>query len=441
LKHASGGGARNVAGILVTKAVLVPINIATTIVVARILGAHDRGLYAFLFLVATMILPLVSFQFGLGVAYHIGKAPERTRDIVGGSLAVGFLQGALAALVFYFLWRSSLLGVAGTELSLPYVLPVLCVTPVHGVNEIAKRILSANNWFAELNLLGIVDAVVRPLFLALLVLVLQMGLLGAVYAIVGSTLIVTLAHLIALIRRARPRWTIDVGFVRNSAAYGVRAWLGALTAQHARRLDWLLLGLFADPAALGVYAIASRIVELLWMLPDSAARPLFNRLTRAESIDFQWALTARVHRIIGVASIVVATVLGIAGIWVFPWLLGPEYADTPIYVAILLPGIIALLPAKLLSKFFAASGHPEIMGRLGLVSGVISLVCYSTAIPFFGAIGAAVASGVTYAARSVAACWLFKRLTSKSLMPLVGWQHDDVSWMKAQLRSLRPAKR
>src|SRR5205823_4309376 len=50
---------------------------------------------------------------------------------------------------------------------------------------------------------------------------------------------------------------------RNVAAYGMRAELNSVTLLLNGRLDFIIVTALVGPAALGIYAVASRIAELL----------------------------------------------------------------------------------------------------------------------------------------------------------------------------------
>jgi len=426
------------AGNLVTKVVIYPLAFVAGVVVDRSLGAHERGLYAFLLLIGNFILPLLTFGFGASVIYFISAGQRQADEISFTSLVVGFAQGLLSAAVTYALYVTGLLGKTAHALDPWDLAAMLAIVPLQGVQLMGGRVLYGESRFGVANWLNIARAALSPLALVVLVVVARMGLRGAVLATVALNVALTIATLGALHPR-RMRLRIDGAFLVEGMRYGLKMWVGDIATRANLRLDQMLLGVFAAPAALGNYSVAVRISEFLWIGADSVTPVLFNRLARARDDRERIELTGRVHRLGLAAMGALAVGAGVVGWWGIPLAFGPGFREAAILFELLLPGTVLLYSAKVITKYFGAVARPELAGRLGLVSGVSGAVAYFTLIPFGTTIGAAIASSLSYGIMSATAVVMYQRLIAPERGQLFALKRSDASWLRAQLGRRRAA--
>ena len=97
----SGDFVRKVLATFTTRIVLIGIGLVTTVVVARILGPEGRGLYA-----VAMAIGALGLQFGtLGLhaanVYFVAKDRTLLSKLVGNSLVVSCVIGAVAIVISY----------------------------------------------------------------------------------------------------------------------------------------------------------------------------------------------------------------------------------------------------------------------------------------------------------------------------------------------------
>jgi O-antigen/teichoic acid export membrane protein len=190
---------------------------------------------------------------------------------------------------------------------------------------------------------------------------------------------------------SRPSVPLAYGVMR----YGVRGQLGNLLMLVNLRLDFVILGVLAGPAVVGVYAVASKFAELM-RLPATALNyvlyPRFARLGEA-------AATAEVHRLLrraAAGTAAMSPVLAAASVITLPVLYGPAFRAAVLPACILLAGLAVEGAAAVASAYLCGRGRPGAnswgMGAGALVTVALDLVL----IPRAGAVGAAVASSIAY---------------------------------------------
>ena len=99
-------------------------------------------------------------------------------------------------------------------------------------------------------------ALLTGVMLLSVVVVLRLGMHGAVIGIVVNNLLLASGILIASIRRYRPKFSFNIQYVRESWQYGLKAWLAGLAGTTNLRLDQWVLGMVAAPSLLGIYGPA-----------------------------------------------------------------------------------------------------------------------------------------------------------------------------------------
>lgn len=419
-------------GNLVTKIIIYPLAFAAGIVVDRTLGPHERGVYSFLLLVGNFILPLLTFGFGGAVIYYISAGKRRAEDVGFTVVVVGLVQGLLSAGLTYGLWAAGLLGRTGGETPTRDLFVTLLLVPLQGAQLMGSRVLFGESRFGISNWLNVARAALNPVLLLAFVVGARMGLWGAVLATALLNLAMTIATVAAMYPQ-RWRFTVDADFLREAGRYGMKMWVGDLATRANLRLDQMLLGIFATPAALGNYSVAVRISEFLWVGADSVTPVLFNRLARAADDKSRIELTGRVHRVGLFAMLAVALGAGVVGWWGIPWAFGQDFGDAALLFELLLPGTVMLYTGKVLTKYFAAVARPELAGRLGLLSGGVGAAAYVAFIPLGTTVGAAIASSLSYGVMSAAAVVMYQRLIAPERGGLFRLDRSDLSWLRGQL--------
>lgn len=428
--------AKSTAGILATETVTLAITIIVSIVIARELGAVDRGKYAFLLLLGGTLLPLMFFGFGVSVSYFVANRSFEVRRIAATCVVVGVLVGMVAALGIAALWETGLFGKTSAEIDQTLVLSVLALLPLQGGRIMLGRLLIADSRFGVNNLWMLVQRVLLAATLFLTVVIFGLGLPGCVIAMVVTTVVTSLGLAGEVWRRYRPVLRIDSEFVAQGAAHGIKAWAGAL-AQHANlRFDQLILGMLCEPAALGNYTIATMIAELCWLPVRSVGPVLFNRVAAFRSEAERSTSTERIHRIMVISSSLLAVLLIAVTFLIVPWLLGDGYEQVGPLTTILLSGVGASVSFRVLCKFFGGIGRPFLNSVAHLVAFVVGTGLSIALTTQFGVYGAAVACAFTYAIGAAVLVFLYLRRVSPRRPQLLWIRRSDVRWLRDQFRGI-----
>ncbi|NIH80860.1 oligosaccharide flippase family protein [Amycolatopsis viridis] len=189
----------------------------------------------------------------------------------------------------------------------------------------------------------------------------------------------------------RPHLPLGFAIMR----YGARGQLGNLLMLVNLRLDFVILGVLAGPAVVGVYAVASKFAELMRLPATALNYVLYPRFARQKPA----AADADVQRLLprAVAGTAAMTpLLAVASVITLPVLYGPAFRSAVLPACILLAGLAVEGAAAVSSAYLCGRGRPGAnswgMGAGALVTVALDVVL----IPRAGAVGAAIASTVAY---------------------------------------------
>lgn len=161
------------------------------------------------------------------------------------------------------------------------------------------------------------------------------------------------------------------------------------------RLDFIIVTALVGPAALGVYAVASRTAELL-RIPSLAINyvlyPAYARMGGPAAVVQARAAIRRTWWVPALVAVPVAAAAPVA----LPLVYGPAFRAAVIPAWILLAGLAGGGVYGVTSAFMSGSGRP---GRNSFAQGtglVVTVALDVALIPHLGIVGAAVASSFAY---------------------------------------------
>lgn len=368
------------------------------VIVARWLGPSGKGILAIVLLIPGILSMLLNAGINLAYVYFVGQRRFALRMFTRHATtftALGTLLGGVAIAVMH---QYDILTQWLPGLSLPFVLFGIALLPVYLLQGYLSAILQGQQRIVVLN---IVHSFVLSVLLGGvigLVVVLPMGVWGVLLAVAISQ-IVHLTILIRLIQRSggqfKPMWNWQ--FIRAALGFGLQGHVGNVFQFFNYRLDMFLVNYFLHPSAVGLYTVATRMAELLWYLPNAVSFVIFPRASTT-SPGIMNQLTPRVFAITSGITLVGAITLGAIGSWLIRWLFSEAFADAYKPMLWLLPGVVLLGAAKVLTNEIAGRGFPIYNSIGAAVALVLTVLLDLWWIPRHGIQGAAAASSVAYAA-------------------------------------------
>jgi O-antigen/teichoic acid export membrane protein len=224
--------------------------------------------------------------------------------------------------------------------------------------------------------------------------------------------------------------------LRESIAFGARAWVGGLSKFLNARTDQILTALIASEATLGIYAVAVNASEILFYLPAAVAAALLPAIAR-DGLGSGPERTLSVFRAVALVTlggIVVAAVLGPV---LIPPVFGNNYQGSVAPFLWLLPGAIGFGASVMFSAALVASGSPGLSSLGPAVALALGIALDLVLIPAHGASGAAAAASAALLAGGAAATAAYRSRTGFEWGELVPRPRDVGTLEGLARRALR----
>ncbi len=372
---------------------LMGLAFSNSVVVARMVGAEGRGLYALAVAILGILVPLVNFGLGLSSIWSLGRG-----ESPGEVSSLNHLWSALvlivgAALAGAGVWWFH--GLPEAEWAL-VAFSLAVTTPAAVYVENTRGFFLGRNQVVRYN--GVQASTASVLLLA------NVTLLGwgpkAVLLTLGlaywvPALGMLLGHLPHVARAVWPRRA----FVNGSLGYGARATGSHLIEVMLYRLDYLLVTPIVGMAAIGMFSVADQIAGMLslvglvagrMMLAQSASDPTGETSRRKLGLSVRTLLL-----VVGLGSLALAA----TGWWIVPAVFGEEFRASVLGLMILLPNALSRGANGLISAHLIGRNVIRPVLIAGSVAVVMMLVLSPLAALVFGWLGVAAVRGIVMSAQ------------------------------------------
>jgi O-antigen/teichoic acid export membrane protein len=385
---------------------LLAVGVAT-LLVARTAGPVWVGALALL----RVLPPLAGFLGTGGVPlaapYFLAGSQTGNRNLRPTLLALtaaGSLLGAVAWVAITPLIEHQLLPDLGLGLVAFAGVLVLSQMAVSSF----KAFCQGDNDLPGSNLIIVLEeGTFLPVFGALWVTGFREGLL-IVLSLLASRLITAMIGGVRLWRRGffRGGGRIDLALGRKVWLFAIRGQVGNVMLLVNLRFDFVIVDVLAGPAALGIYAVASKYAEVLRQPSDAIMWVAYPRFARGGGAAPVAAARAAMRRA-GFSVAAAAIPLAALSVVVIPLLFGAAFASAVLPACILLIGLAGEGVAAVAIAYLYGHGMPG-KASTGVGVGVaVTVVLDLVLIPKMGIVGAAVASTAAYLSTTLACVAFF----------------------------------
>jgi O-antigen/teichoic acid export membrane protein len=393
------------------------IGLLISIFLARGLGSQERGAYASVLLLSNIVVLLLNSGIEPSIIFHTARSEFSLAVMIpyvlNLTLGIG-LAGVAFALVIILASRQWLFP----NLSTQDLLMGVAVIPVVMLTLNLEALFRGMQDFKTYNWIESISQLMALLLTIVLVWWLQLGLAGGIVAILCryGLAIGIMFHLLRRHPDAKAvRWLQlpDRKFFSTIFGYGLKVYSYNLVTFLNQRADVLLLNVFGlSLRSIGLYDLGVSLAEKLWSLSRAVSMVTFSRISALEHNETeQNLLTVLFSRYVFWFGLMAALLTFLLIDPVVMFLYGSEYALAATGLKLLLPGVVMLGFAHVLSNDISGRGKPEILTFQSLCGLVLNFVLNLILIPRWDFFGAAISSSISY---TVMALWLtetFCRLT------------------------------
>jgi O-antigen/teichoic acid export membrane protein len=374
------------------------MQLGTVVIVARALGSEGMGSYAVALLVPTLLSQLLSLGLVASNIYFIasGRFDATTvwvasRDI---SLFLGFLGLCLAIVVLLFFGDELFPGIPAYSMMI-----AMCIYPIALMKGMITSLFQAWQDFRSFNILIIIQPALGLFGVALLWFLNHSSLANILAVILLSHIFALILGLYQLRRKlcifalGVPR----VAYLKAATKYGIKAHVGGIATSLISRSDVLMVNFFLGPGLAGLYTIAVRIVEQIWLVSQAVSTVIFPKLSAmsASEPDRLRLLSIMSSAVFWSAS-AIAIIVASMSEFLIDALFGADFLEASPILMILLIGVLFFSSARVLANDFAARNLIHINLYLTLSTMLLNIALNLVLIPRLGVQGAAMATSISY---------------------------------------------
>jgi O-antigen/teichoic acid export membrane protein len=407
---------------------------ATSVLIARSLGAEGKGVYTLTLTAASLLTLFLDIGLSSAITYYTASKQFKSEELFSYSIWISILLSLVGGLLFYWLYANFLATSFLKGVSNIYIWIIIIFLPINLLDSFLSSIVLGLQHIFDYNLINIVR-VVGNLVLQVISVVRGGGVLGAILAWAGGDVAALVLTLWFLRGDMRLRSSEQRRITRASFSYGAKSYVANIMTFFNYRLDSFLVNFYSGPTNVGLYTTGVSTAELLWNVPNAISNALFPKSAATEK-QVGAKLTAQVCRQALLITIPLAVIFGLAGIFLIPLVYGNAFLASVSPFLWLLPGIVALSLSKIISAYLGGIGKPIYATYSSGLSLIATILLDISLIPSLGIIGAAIASSISYLLSAILSVFWFTRETQIRVSDTVLPKAKDVSYLYQRGRDI-----
>lgn len=372
------------------------LGLVGSIILARWLGPSQRGVFAAIILIPTILQYFVNFGLSSATLYFTAQPDSNKNTIWNTLILMGFIQSIIGILTGYFIINLYLQKYDLKIINLGHL--YLFTIPLGIFGMYATYILQGASHFKVTNLLKCIVPLGYCFGIIFLKIQRNLSIENLVYVqliIQSFYLIIALFSLYKLLLY-RLNFKIEYNFISQMLTYSVKVWFGDVAQLANLRIDQFLIGGFLSSRDLGIYTIAISVARFTSIFADAVTTIMLPSITSKNSFQEKVTEILNFFKKYWIFSVIFHTVFALILPIIIPFVFGNAYAESIIICQILVLGSFFINAKTVLGGGVLGLGFPEIMSFVEVIGMVILLIFSIIFIKLYGLMGVAVAISLSY---------------------------------------------
>ena len=401
------------------------IGIIVSIVLSRVLGPENRGIYFLLLTTNSMIVLFSEMGIVSANTVFMSKRENTFNEIHTNSIIIAFSVGVIVILVFLGL-KNFLSYRVFRGINFSYMMIAICLVFPSLYYKFCNGIMTGLNKIPLISKVNIIFILIGGILTVIVLIVFQLGLKGMVGLMIFNAFMILVVYLYIACKQEKLKLVFSWPLMKKGFSFGLRAHLGNMAYYIYNRFDIFIVNYFVGTAGVGYYSLSASLSEKTWILPlvlKDGAIPQISQLK-----DTSGNLIAKIFRHTLLISIAVALVLVVVVPWAIPLFYGNEYCPAVTPLLLLLPGQVCILLAGVLSAYYTYQlKRPHVSSICGWITLSIYIPLTLAAVARFGIVGAALTTTLGYFIQFAMLCIIFFRETKLSWKELFVIRSSDIA--------------
>lgn len=373
---------------LLVRVLLIAAGFISSVITARFLGPEGRGIFFYWTTIAAFCIQFGNLGLHSSNTFLLTKGRAHLSALAANSLWASIFGGVLlGGLLVLSLW------LINTTLkdTWPLLLPAMLLIPSGLYFLLGTNLLVAEGRIGEYNGFELANR-----YLGIAVTIFAAWYWRSPQSLLAVMSIVSTLLCFPLYRRLRVlggAGRVSMHLIREGFGYALRAYIATAVGFAVLRVNAMLLEKFMDTETLGIWSIASQLLDVIIVIPSTIALVLFSRIMRS---DQPYQLMRSQLNLTALFLSLVCAVTAWLGQDIILLIYGQRFATAYEMLLWGMPGIFALGMVSIISQYLASEGMPIILVWIWIVGLGVELGLSNWLIPSQGGKGAMLSLSIAY---------------------------------------------
>ena len=412
------------------------VSIITGMIIAKVLGPEGKGSF---FLVSQIVsIGAVFFSLGVGPAILFSLKRGNLTKYEGVSFSIIHTIIVVVLMVLFFvLFREDVVSYLNNSISQHMlVLSIILISANILLGILGYVIMDDSEGVKLWSIISSGGNLLYSLLLAILVLKMQLGVIGALSSLLLA-LIVKLIILLRVVISQGLAFTLVPCFkLLHIYKYGLGIFIGNLFLTSVYRIDIFFVNNILSIKDLGIYSAAVNISELILLVPSALGVALFPHLSGLEERE-QIIAIGKIGRLSTLLALFSA--LGLALI-TYPFIIivfGVKFKASFLPTLLLLPGLACMTLNIAYSNFLSSTGKPFKSAKIFTAGILLNVGLNLLFLKPLGIEGAAIFSSISYCMITGGFILVLVRDNAElKWHDIVVPRREDILYMKEKIKNL-----
>lgn len=393
---------RRIVGTIFSKGLTAISNLATLLITAKFLGAYGRGEMVIIMLGITIVGIFQNIFSGAVLTYLIPRYSLNKLLIISG------LWNVLMAFTLPFI-------LVYTDLfPIHYLKDLIILSFILGVIVQIQSTLIGFEKILQQNIIEISRAVTLAFFLLIFIVIFKdfsiAAVINSLYYSYLATLAIALIFMLSfLFQKLTPVNTDNKNIISQFFKIGFQMQLNNISQMVNYRFCYYLIEKVLGIGALGIFSVATSLVEVIWIISRSIGVIHYSRSVNLKDISKQIKLTQKLTIVSFVLTVPSLVILFLLPNELFSYVLGSDFSNfKPLFLS-LSPGVLLLATFTIINHHFAGVAKNMINVKASLLGNVITIIAGFSTIHAFGILSGGIATSMGYLGMFIYLFWKFNR--------------------------------
>jgi O-antigen/teichoic acid export membrane protein len=424
---------RDVTSVLSSNIFAVINGLLVSIILSRSLGPEGYGIYSAILVVPMLVMSIIQMGVRGSAIYYMGNKQYDQDKVVSNILILLGITSTLGILVSLL----TFMVLNDENFTILLILLVVLIIPSRLANMYIGGIFIGKEQISRAYLFVWLTVLLNLVAVVIFVVLLKMDVAGALISVLVSGYIVTFVVFRIIFREYSVRLKPDREVIKKILGMGALFAMAFAVIQLNYRIDILILDRMAGEAEVGYYSLAVSISEKLWQLPLAVGVVLMSRTANATDQQLINRQTARLLRVSMIAIVLAVILLYFIAPFIVPLIWGSDFEPSVQLLQYILPGILFMSIYRIISSRLSGIGMPHISIYVFLPALILNIVLNWWWIPLQGAMGAVLATNVSYTWASVIYLFVYARIVKMPVKEIFRYQRSDFEFIGVLVNRIR----